>query len=83
MKRTIFTFSSLLLVGCQGIESDLTEDQAIAIVMEHHSGKVEIVSVTKEWNKYIVAWENEENCEWGTDSVNEKGEVENEETAIC
>lgn len=58
--------ASLLLVGgCQGINSDLTEEQAKAIVMKHHGNTVEIISVTKEWNKYIVSWENEGNCEWG------------------
>jgi hypothetical protein len=56
---------------------------AKALVMKHHSGAVENVSVKKERNKYIVAWENEDNCEWGTDSVNKNGEVENLETAIC
>jgi hypothetical protein len=51
--------------------------------MEHHSGKVEIISVTKERNKYIVSWEKEDNCEWGKDTVNKKGEIEKEEPSIC
>ncbi|MDX8342457.1 hypothetical protein [Rossellomorea sp. YZS02] len=83
MKRTAIMFAGLLLVGCQDIESDMTEEQAKAFVLEHHGGTVEIVSVTKEWNKYIVAWENESNCEWGTDTVNKKGEVETQGRAIC
>ncbi|MBW3112328.1 hypothetical protein KYJ26_10830 [Bacillus sp. MCCB 382] len=83
MKRAAILFGGLLLVGCNDIESQVTEEQAKAIVMDHHGGTVEIVSVTKEWNKYIVAWENESNCEWGTDTVNKKGEVERRETAIC
>ncbi|MBN8192969.1 hypothetical protein JI667_12530 [Bacillus sp. NTK074B] len=83
MKRTSLMFAGLLLVGCQGIESEMTEEQAKAVVLEHHGGTVEIVSVTKEWNKYIVAWENEEDCETGIDTVNKKGEVETQGRAIC
>jgi uncharacterized protein YcfL len=83
MKKRVFMLTSLLLIGCQGIESDLMEEQAKAIVMEHHSGTVEIISVTKERNKYIVSWEKEDNCEWGKDTVNKKGEIEKEEPSIC
>ncbi|WP_061808871.1 hypothetical protein [Rossellomorea vietnamensis] len=84
MKKASFMIAGLLLVGgCQDIDSDLTEEQAKAIVMKHHGGTVEIISVTKEWNKYIVSWENEENCEWGKDTVNSKGKIEKGETSIC
>ncbi|MCA0149529.1 MULTISPECIES: hypothetical protein [Rossellomorea] len=84
MKKASFIITGLLLiVGCQGIDSNLTEEQAKAIVMKHHGGTVEIISVTKECNKCIVSWENEENCEWGKDTVNSKGEIEKGETSIC
>ncbi|MHA7136756.1 hypothetical protein ACRTEV_05725 [Rossellomorea arthrocnemi] len=54
--------------------------------MEHHTkhiGEVEILSVTTEFNKYIITWENKDNCESGTDSVNKKGEIKNLGTSIC
>ncbi|MCA1060458.1 hypothetical protein LCL96_16085 [Rossellomorea aquimaris] len=83
MNKSSFIFASLLLTSCQSSENHLTEEQASNIIIEHHGGTVEIVSVTKEWNKYIVAWETEDKCERGIDSVNKNGEIKNLGSAIC
>lgn len=75
-----------ILSGCNSSNTKITEEQAKAIVIEHHTnqiGKVEIVSVTTKFNKYIIEWENKENCEEGTDTVNKKGEVTMVDASIC
>jgi hypothetical protein len=77
---------SLILSGCNSIVSKITEEQAKSIVVEHHTkhiGEVEIVSVNTKFNKYIIEWENKENCEKGTDSVNKQGEIKTIESSIC
>jgi hypothetical protein len=89
MKKIILIFASIffcIVSGCQGIEFVVTEEQAKSIVVEHHTkhiGEVKILSVTTEFNKYIITWENKDNCESGTDSVNKKGEIKNLGTSIC
>ncbi len=77
--------TSIILNGCS-IESKITEEQAKAIVIDYHTkqiGNVEIISVTTKFNKYIIEWENKENCEEGTDSVDSSGEIKSIESSIC
>lgn len=83
----LFTF---ILGACNNINSNtpkVTEEEAKQIVLEHHTKeirKVEIISVSRESDIYIIEWENDENCEKGTDSVsNEDGEIEMIEASIC
>ncbi|QGQ45331.1 hypothetical protein [Metabacillus sediminilitoris] len=81
----LLTMVSILLNGCN-IESKITEEQAKSIVKDYHNkliGEVEIISVTTKFNKYIIEWENKENCEQGTDSVNSSGKIKNIESSIC
>jgi PBP1b-binding outer membrane lipoprotein LpoB len=83
---TIVLLLSLILSGCNNIESKISEEQAKQIVLEHYTkeiGEVEIISVTTKFNKYIIEWENKENCEKGTDSVNKNGELKMIEASIC
>lgn len=87
-KITIIAFLLLvsILSGCNSINSKITEEQAKQIVLEHHTkeiGEVEIISATTKFNKYIIEWENKENCEKGTDSVNKNGEIKMIEASIC
>ncbi|MBB6451653.1 hypothetical protein HNQ94_000074 [Salirhabdus euzebyi] len=82
----IFLSLSSVLFSCSSIESVLSEEEAKSIVVEHRTaefGVVEIKSVTTKFNKYIIEWENKENCEHGTDIVNKNGEVKTEEYNIC
>jgi hypothetical protein len=82
---TLITIVSILLSGCN-IDSKITEEQAKSIVIDFHTkqiGEVEIISVTTKFNKYIIEWENKENCEQGTDSVNSSGKIKNIESFIC
>ncbi|MBM7694885.1 hypothetical protein JOC77_004364 [Peribacillus deserti] len=89
MKKAVIIFTlilSLITSGCNIIESKITEEHAKLIVLEYHSkdiGEVKIISVTTKFNKYIIEWENRDNCENGTDSVNTKGELKNIVTTIC
>jgi type III secretory pathway lipoprotein EscJ len=89
MKKTaviIVLLMTLILNGCNSTESKITEKEAKSIVVKHHSkhiGKVKIISVTTKFNKYIIEWENQENCEKGIDSVNKKGEIKMIEGSIC
>ncbi|MGN7175894.1 hypothetical protein BK139_07675 [Paenibacillus sp. FSL R5-0490] len=79
------TMTSIIVNGCS-IESKITEEQAKAIVIDYHTkqiGNVEIISVTAKFNKYIIEWENKENCEQGTDRVDSNGEIKNIESSIC
>lgn len=89
MKKTVVILvllMSFVLSGCNSIESKITEKQAKSLVLEHHTkhiGEVEIISITTKLNKYIIQWENKGNCEYGTDSVNKKGEIKMIEASIC
>lgn len=77
---------SLILSGCNSLESKITEEQAKQIVVERHAsdiGEIKIISITKKFNKYVVEWENEENCEKGIHSVNKNGEIKLIEYRIC
>lgn len=79
---------NLVIGACDGTsKSNLSEEQATAIVIDSHAGNignVEIISVNLEENKYIVKWENKENCESGTEYIDaETGEVIKGEVSIC
>lgn len=86
---SIILFILILITanGCEGSDPKITEEQAKSIVIEHHTndiGKVEIVSVAHENNKYVIEWENKENCENGIDNVNDQnGEIKMVEASIC
>jgi protein involved in sex pheromone biosynthesis len=76
----------IVLTSCNSIEQELSEEQAKSILIEHHTsefGEVKIKSIKTKFNKYIIEWENNESCEYGTDIVNKKGEVKAEEYKIC
>ncbi|WP_033542754.1 hypothetical protein [Planococcus sp. CAU13] len=87
MALTIFVLLAFVVSGCSNDDLKVSEEQAKSIVIEHHAGnigKVEILSIELEKNDYIIEWENEGNCEQGTDSVDgENGEVEMIEATIC
>ncbi|MGN7400094.1 hypothetical protein ACTHO0_09575 [Cytobacillus praedii] len=91
MKRIVFSFSlSLILVisRCNNFsEPKISEEEAKSIVLKEHTkniGKVEVISVRHKGNEYIVKWENKENCENGTDFIDDKdGTITKGETTIC
>ena len=86
---SIIIFFLILITanGCAGLNPKITEEQAKSMVIEHHSnniGEVEIISATHKNNKYIIAWENKENCENGIDNVNDQnGDIKMVEASIC
>ncbi len=87
MRKVIFVILlTFVLSSCNNIESTISEKQAKSIVVIHHTkhiGEVEIKLVSIKFNKYIIQWENQENCEKGTDSVNKKAEIKMIEASIC
>lgn len=91
MKRIFVAFSlmfSLVMTGCNNnSDPKISGEEAKSIVIQDHTkhiGKVEITSVSHEGNKYIVKWSNKENCENGTDHVDDQnGEIKNVITSIC
>ncbi len=91
MKQIVLVFSSLLILvvsGCNYFsEPKISEKEAQSIVLKAHTshiGNAEIKSISHQGNEYMVKWENEENCENGTDYVNDQnGEITKGETAIC
>lgn len=83
----LFVLSLYILAGCQNANPKITEEEAEAIVNEKHTGaigKVEIVSISHKRGKYIVEWENTDNCENGVDHIDDQsgGYIKGEAT-IC
>ncbi|MED3550758.1 hypothetical protein [Cytobacillus praedii] len=91
MKRIVLAVSlSLILVmsSCNNFsEPKISEEEAKSIVLKEHTknmGKVEVISVMHKGNVYIVKWENKENCENGTDFIDDQdGTITKGETTIC
>ena len=76
------------MTGCNNFTTPkISEDEVKSIVLKQHNkhiGKVEIISVSHKGNEYLFEWENKENCENGTDYVNDQnGEISKGETTIC
>ncbi|WP_456270959.1 hypothetical protein [Bacillus sp. AK031] len=83
----ILAVSSLLATACSHSEPIISEETAKSIIIERYSGSngnVKILSVSHKNNEYTVKWEIKENCESGTDILDdETGEVKRGETSIC
>lgn len=83
----LIAVSLFIVTACDNSEPIISEEKAKSIVLEHHTGnngEVKIISVSHENNEYIVKWEITENCESGTDIVNDKnGEIKRGQTSIC
>ena len=83
----LLLFVVLLMTACSQTESNISEDQAKSIVVDDHkgnNGEVKIISVSHKNNEYIIKWEIKENCESGTDYVNDdNGKIHNSEGSIC
>jgi uncharacterized membrane protein YkoI len=77
---------SIIIYGCNK-EPKITEEQAKSIVIKDHDkniGEVKIISVIHKNNKYIVEWENKENCENGIDKIDDQnGEIIMGKVSIC
>lgn len=83
----LFIFILITANGCAGSNPKIMEEQAKSMIIEHHNnniGEVEIISVTHKNKKYIIEWENKENCENGIDNVNDQnGDIKMVEASIC
>ncbi|MEN8698534.1 hypothetical protein [Bacillus infantis] len=87
MKKVGSILTFVILLVATGCEPKITEEQAKSIVIKHYTnenGKAEIISVTHKQNEYIVEWEKKDNCERGTDRINDQnGEMGIGEVSIC
>ena len=83
----LIVVSLFIVTACNNSEPIISEEQAKSIVLDYHTGnngEVKIISVNYENDGFIVKWEIEENCESGTDIVNDKnGEIKSGQTSIC
>lgn len=76
---------TLALTGCSNIEDKISEDEAKELVIEKRSGnvgRVEILSIEKKRDSYIIEWINEENMEKGIDEVDKNKEIKDLELEI-
>jgi uncharacterized membrane protein YkoI len=91
MKKNWFiisvVFSLCITTGCQNSSPKITAEEAEEIVIKNHTrdiGEVEIISLIHKRGKYILEWENSDNCEDGTDQIDDQsGEFIKGETSIC
>ncbi|MEK5056837.1 hypothetical protein BK126_25230 [Paenibacillus sp. FSL H7-0326] len=92
MEKRIFLAFSLFLIlvmsACNNFsEPKISEEEAKSIVIKENTkliGKVEIISINHKGNKYTIKWNNKENCENGTDYVNDQnGEITTGLRTIC
>lgn len=98
MQKIAYMFILLLsiLAACENSEPKIngptiTQVEAESIVMQHltefsnkDKGKIKIKSVSKSLGKYIVEWEIDEYCEFGTVQVDDKnGDLLEAEETNC
>ncbi|SDQ06460.1 hypothetical protein [Virgibacillus salinus] len=93
MKKLSFiimiVFILFIVSACENksVSPKITEEEAESIVMERHSGgmgEVIIKSVSHSSGEYIVEWEIDADCEFGTDYVDDQsGEIEKAEETNC
>ncbi|MGM0847416.1 MAG: hypothetical protein ACQEUT_21065 [Bacillota bacterium] len=94
MQKTVsmlFVLLLLILAACGNSDSKITHSEAESIVVqdliENRSkdrDKIKIISVSKSWGKYIVEWEIDKDCEFGTIQVDdENGDLLQAEETNC
>ncbi|MGD6833962.1 hypothetical protein ACQCT5_17460 [Sutcliffiella halmapala] len=92
MPRTVFMLFLLLILAACGIsESKITQVEAESLVLQHitedlnkEKSEINIKSVSKGWGKYIIEWEVDEHCEFGTVQVdNQSGDLLKAEESNC
>jgi ABC-type glycerol-3-phosphate transport system substrate-binding protein len=69
----------LVLAACGNSQSKITQAEAESIVVQDltenfskDKDEIKIKSVSKGWRKYIVEWEIDKDCEFGTVQVDDK-----------
>ncbi|QGS68771.1 hypothetical protein CV093_10710 [Oceanobacillus sp. 143] len=87
MVLILFAFMLFIANGCENSSLKITEEEVEARVIEDHTGEigeVKIISVSHKRGKYIVEWENRENCENRVDQIDDQnGDFIKGETTIC
>ncbi|WP_407268576.1 hypothetical protein [Radiobacillus sp. PE A8.2] len=78
---------SLTLGACNQPAPKISQEQAEEIILNRHAGEIGVVKISEvshKRGKYIIEWENEENCESGTEHVDDQnGEIIKGEVSIC
>ncbi|WP_456274719.1 hypothetical protein [Bacillus sp. AK031] len=69
----------IVLAACGNSQSKITHAEAESIVVQDlienfnkDKNKIKIKSVSKGWGKYIVEWEIDKDCEFGTVQVDDE-----------
>lgn len=85
----LFVFILFIVNGCENRSKipKISEEEAESIVMERHSGgigEVKIKSVSNVSGEYIVEWEIDANCGFGTDYIDDQsGKIVKGEETNC
>lgn len=96
---TVVLLFCLIFSGCSNTHptvQSMTEQEVKQLVIDYHTsgvGDVKVVTITPEsdqgivtWDradKFIVTWENTENCQEGTTVIYKNGDIENIKESIC
>ncbi|WP_430786872.1 hypothetical protein VBD025_14955 [Virgibacillus flavescens] len=80
----LFVFILYSFTGCNNPSAKITKEEAESIVMEHHSEQIIITSVSHKRGNYIVKWEIDPDCEFGTYYINDQnGKIEKGQVTNC
>ncbi|MCF6138299.1 hypothetical protein [Pseudalkalibacillus berkeleyi] len=67
----LFVFILFISNGCENSDSKISIEEVESIVIERHPGG-KIIEVNHKRGKYVVEWENIENCESGIDHIDDQ-----------
>ncbi|MBU9711895.1 hypothetical protein [Evansella tamaricis] len=87
----LFVLLLLILVACGNSEPEITQEEAESIVLQHltedlnkDKNEIKIKSVSNDSGNYIVEWEIEEGCEFGSVQVDDQsGDILEAEESNC
>ncbi len=84
---SLFVLLLIFLGACESSAHTISKEEVKSIVVEQNSGsigEIKIISVRHTRGKYIVEWENKQNCERGTQYIDDQsGEITKGKVSIC
>ncbi|WP_096155390.1 hypothetical protein [Bacillus sp. FJAT-45066] len=79
-----FVFILYITSGCEYSSPKITEKEAESIAIEHHRKDIKIKSVSHKRGQYIVKWEIDSDCEYGTYYIDDQsGKIVKGEETNC
>ncbi|MFB4169770.1 hypothetical protein [Virgibacillus sp. JSM 102003] len=80
-------FILYFVTGCESASPKITEEEAESIAIEHHSAEISedsIISVSHKGGEYIVKWEINADCNFGTYYIDDQsGKIVKGEETSC